>query len=361
MKRLSLLILSVLTCLPALFQPVQADVIVRSEVDSMMMWVGQQTGLYLEVTCDPGQTIEFPAFRDTVVKGLEIIPPVLTDTQYLNKESRMTVRRKYLVTCFDSALIYIPPMPVTVDGVQYESDPQALAFITFDIPEGSENEIFGPKDVMKMPVAFREIRGSLLTMLILAIAILLTVYLFVRYNDNLPVIRRIKVEPKVPAHVRALDGIEQLRQSGDSHGQDPKRYYTCLTDILREYINERFGFNATEMTSDEILDHLRESQDKESLTELASLLETSDMVKFAKFIPLLGENDRNLMGAMEFVKDTMIEVPEEEMQPKIEETVVQEKRSRGARIALLAAAIAVLLVSVFLLVRLIVSVYYLLF
>ena len=57
----------------------------------------------------------------------------------------------------------------------------------------------------------------------------------------------------------------------------------------------------------------------------------------------------------------MIEVPEEEMQPKIEETVVQEKRSRGARIALLAAAIGVLLVSVFLLVRLIVSVYYLLF
>ena len=43
------------------------NVIVRAEVDSMMMWIGQQTGLRLEVTCDTGQDVAFPAYSDTIV------------------------------------------------------------------------------------------------------------------------------------------------------------------------------------------------------------------------------------------------------------------------------------------------------
>jgi hypothetical protein len=77
------------------------NVVVKAEVDSMMMWIGQQTGLHLEVTCDAGQKIDFPAYRDTIVTGLEIIPPVKTDTQYVNNGKRMTVKRSYTVTCFD--------------------------------------------------------------------------------------------------------------------------------------------------------------------------------------------------------------------------------------------------------------------
>ena len=88
-----------------------ADVTVQASVDSMMMWVGQQTGLHLEVTCDPDQRIEFPLFGDTLVTDLEIVPPVLTDTIYLNDGKRMSVTRHYTVTCFDSALIYIAPIP----------------------------------------------------------------------------------------------------------------------------------------------------------------------------------------------------------------------------------------------------------
>ena len=91
-----------------------SDVFVKAELDSMMMWVGQQTGLHLEVTCDPGQQINFPAYRDTIVNGLEIIPPVITDTAFINDGKRMTVSRHYTVTCFDSALIYIAPIPVMV-------------------------------------------------------------------------------------------------------------------------------------------------------------------------------------------------------------------------------------------------------
>jgi len=286
------------------------NVVVSADVDSMMMWIGQQTGLHVEVTCDAGQDITFPLYRDTIVRGLEIIPPVKTDTQYVNNGQRMVVTRNYMVTCFDSALIYIPYIPVTVDGEEYQSNKLALAFLSYDIPEEDAKNIFGPKENMKTPIKFYEVKGMALYWILAILAILAAVYLFIRYRDDKPIIRRIKIEPKVPAHVRAISEIEELRQAGGPHNEDSKAYYTQLTDILREYINERFGFNATEMTSYEILEHLEESRDKESLSELRDLLSTADMVKFAKFKPMLNENDQNLVNALEFVNDTKIEVSE---------------------------------------------------
>lgn len=337
------------------------NVIVEAELDSMMMWIGQQTGLHVKVTCDAGQTVSFPAYRDTIVTGLEIIPPVVTDTQYVNEGQRMIVSRDYLVTCFDSALIYIPYIPVTVDGQEYQSNRLALAFVSFDIPEEDAKNIFGPKENMKTPVKLYEAKGLLLYWILAAIAIVAAVYLIVRYRDDKPIIKRIKIEPKVPAHIRAISEIEELRQSGGPHNEDAKAYYTQLTDILREYINDRFGFNATEMTSYEILERLEESQDKESLSELRDLLSTSDMVKFAKFKPMLNENDRNLVSALEFVNDTKIEVTEDELQPKEEETVIEMKRSKGARIMLLAAGIAVAAIGSVSFILAVLKLYYLFF
>ena len=337
------------------------NVIVQAEVDSMMMWVGQQTGLHLSVTCDAGQDVAFPAYRDTIVKGLEIIPPVTTDTQYVNNGQRMTLTRNYTVTCFDSALIYIPYIPVQVDGTDYESNRIAMAFMTYDIPEGQETQIYGPKENMKTPVRLYEVKGLLLYWFLAILAIGLSIYLFIRFRDDKPIIRRVKIEPKVPAHVKAISEIEELRQSGGPHSEDAKGYYTRLTDILREYINDRFGFNATEMTSYEILERLEESRDKESLAELRDLLSTSDMVKFAKFKPMLNENDRNLVSALEFVKDTRIEVPEEELMPKEEETIVEVKRSKGARMMLLVAGCVIAAAGVVFLVLTVLKLFYLFF
>ena len=88
---------------------------------------------------------------------------------------------------------------------------------------------------------------------------------------------------------------------------DPKEYYTELTDVLRTYMAERFGFNAMEMTSSEIIDKLLETNDKESIRELKYLFETADLVKFAKHLPLMNENDMNLVNAVDFINNTKIE------------------------------------------------------
>lgn len=358
MRRLLIYLLSVF--LPVTFASAQ-NVVVKAEADSIMMWIGQQTGIHVEVSCDAGQSVSFPSYRDTIVKGLEILPPVLTDTQYVNDKRRMVLTRTYTVTCFDSALIYIPYIPVNVDGVEYRSNRLAMAFMSYDIPEGGEKQIFGPKENLKTPVRFYEMKGLLLYWFLAALAIALAFYLLVRYRDDKPIIRKVIIEPKVPAHIRALSGIEELRNSGGPHAEDAKAYYTSLTDILREYINDRFGFNATEMTSDEILQKLEESRDRESLSCLRDLLSTADMVKFAKFKPLLNENDRNLMTAMEFVNDTRIEVSEEDLKPREEETIVEIKRSKEARLALLLTGSLLAAAGAVFLVLTILKVYYLFF
>ena len=230
--------------------------------------------------------------------------------------------------------------------------------MSFDIPEGQEG-FYGPKPIMMALPTARELGFIPLYWLLVFVGAAIGFTLLYSFRNDKPIIKRLKVEAKLPAHVKAINDIEVLKKEGSSHSEDAKAYYTQLTDILREYINDRFGFNATEMTSYEILERLEQSQDKESLSQLRDLLMTSDMVKFAKFKPMLNENDRNLMSAMEFVNDTKIDVPEEELKPREIETVVEMKRSKEARLALLLSGLTVSIAAVTILVMMIMKIYYL--
>ena len=66
----------------------------------------------------------------------------------------------------------------------------------------------------------------------------------------------------------------------------------------------RFGFNALEMTSSEIIDQLLEMNDKEAISDLKLLFQTADLVKFAKHNPQMNENDANLINAIDFINET---------------------------------------------------------
>ena len=95
---------------------------------------------------------------------------------------------------------------------------------------------------------------------------------------------------------------EKVWQKGQS-----KEYYTELTDAIRTYIKDRFGFNALEMTSSEIIDQLLEMNDKEAISDLKLLFQTADLVKFAKHNPQMNENDANLINAIDFINETDLE------------------------------------------------------
>ena len=71
---------------------------------------------------------------------------------FLNDRQRMLITQEYVITSFDSALYYLPPIPVTVDGKEYKS--KALALKVYSIPVDTlhPDQFFGQKPVMKAPL-----------------------------------------------------------------------------------------------------------------------------------------------------------------------------------------------------------------
>ncbi len=337
------LILSLLLCL--LVFPINAqNVTVDVSIDSLQLFIGQQAKIKLEVSYDANQKMRLPVFNDTIITGVEVVDIAKPDTQFLNDKKRLLIMQEYTITSFDSALYYLPPFEVLVDDKPYYSKSLALNVLSIPVDTLHPDQFFGPKDIMKPPFAWEDWELIIWFSLISIPFIILIIYLVVRYNDNKPIIRTIKIEPKLPPHQQAMKKIERIKAEKSWQKGEHKAYYTELTDTIRTYIKDRFGFNALEMTSSEIVDRLLQEKDTKLIKELKTLFQTADLVKFAKHNPLINENDMNLVNAIDFINQTKVEIdPNIKQQPM--EITVEEKRSRRAKIMLL-SIIVVLSVAV---------------
>lgn len=239
-----------------------------------------------------------------------------------------------------------PGITVKVDGKSYKSNPVALKVITCDVDTLNMDKFFPPKSVQDNPFLWSEWTPLIWMTLIVLLLIALGSWVIVRLKQNKPIVARIRIVKKVPPHKKALDEMNRLKGESHTADYDQKAYYTQLTDTLRQYIRERFGFNAMEMTSSEILENLRSAGDERMLAELSELFMTADLVKFAKYSALLNEKDMNLLNAINFIDQTKREdAPTEE---RIEPTLSEEEvRTRKTRVALntLLGAIAVAVVA----------------
>lgn len=322
---------------------VAQSVTVDATIDSLQILIGEQAKIKLQVSLDTDKRAMFPVYTDTLIRGVEIIDVAKPDTQLLNDGRRSLITQEYTVTSFDSALYYLPPMKVIVDNKPYLS--KALALKVYSIPVDTlhPDQFFGPKTVMQAPFAWEDWYVAIACVLLFVPFLLLLIYLVKRIRDNKPIIRKVKVEAKLPPHQLAIQEIERIKSEKVWQKGLSKEYYTELTDAIRTYIKNRFGFNALEMTSSEIIDHL-EMEDKEAIKDLRELFLTADLVKFAKHNPMMNENDANLINAIDFVNDTK-EKEDENAKPQPTEITIIEKRSLrtklllGTGIALLAAAL----------------------
>jgi hypothetical protein len=129
-------------------------------------------------------------------------------------------------------------------------------------------------------------------------------------------LRRGKREQKIsllPPHQRALQALEKLLARGLVEKREYKPLYRELSDILRDYIEERFGLHAPERTTEEFMEDLRTTtllapQHKSLLKEF---LEHCDQVKFAEHLPSTEELQRTVDACRQFIEETKIEEGEE--------------------------------------------------
>jgi hypothetical protein len=184
-------------------------------------------------------------------------------------------------------------------------------------------------------------------------------YLYLRLRDNKPIIARIKIVKRLLPHQKAMKEIEQIKADKMVSSENQKEYYTKLTDTLRKYIEERYGFSAMEMTSTEIIERLTADDDQQSLSELRQLFMTADLVKFAKYSTMINENDANLVNAIDFINQTKLEnqPTEETIKPQLSE---EDQRSQKTRRVLKTVIWSVMIVSLLLFCYVIYSIYQLL-
>lgn len=342
----ALLLLCSLWCALSAMAQVTVDV----TIDSLELLVGEQTRIRLEVSCDAKTKLVLPPLKkgDLLVPGVELVEVAKTDTQSLNEGKRRLFTQDYIITSFDSAFYYLPPFVVKADGKAYESKNLALRVLTIPVDTVHLDRFCGPKDIVDAPFSWEDWRPILLLSLLLLVWMLLVLYVYIRFRDNKPVIKLIKFVPKLLPHAKAMQEIDQIKAERVWAKEDSKEYYVRLTATLRTYIESRFGFNAMEMTSNEIIERLLKEPSGEMLDELRELFRTADLVKFAKYNTRINENDMNLVNAIEFINQTKVEA-DPNAKPVPDEEVVEQKRSRRVILSMRATLVVCSLLGLFLL------------
>jgi len=159
-------------------------------------------------------------------------------------------------------------------------------------------EIEAPGDLFDAPTAWWWWAG--------AVAVLAALALLVVASRRRRSAAPAPVSVLVPAHVRALRDLQRWRGAAHDTPAEIEAFYVGVSQVLRVYLEQRFGMRAPERTTEEFLRDL-ESGDvlaRQHSEELERFLSQCDMVKFAKAVPRDDEHDRTFALAESFVQAT---------------------------------------------------------
>jgi hypothetical protein len=287
------------------------DVKLSARLDTAQILIGQQAHLEISVEyrVDKGAVnIQWPAITDTITAKVPIlhdshVDTILPDKQndpYLFQQSRTLT-----ITSWDSGFWAIPPFHFIVQGDSMETAPLLLTVHT--VPVDTTKAFKDIKEIYTVPFSLLDWIRDHWTWIaggIAAVAILVALFVFLYKRSRRP--KPVAPEPaKAPLHVRTLLALEALQQKKLWEQDRQKEYHSELTDILREYIEERYGVRALEQTTEELLGALRlSSMPTASREQLAQVLRLADMVKFAKWKALPTENEQAMAAAIRLVQET---------------------------------------------------------
>lgn len=334
---------------------------VEATISPIEMLVGEQAKVTVKATMPEGAKAVFPVFKRTqeLTPGVEVLGSEELGVKGLDNGfvERTVV---YTLTSFDDSLFYLPPFTVKVDDRDYKSKNLALKVLTVEVDTLHPENFFPQKTVQQNPFLWSEWSPSFWLSVLMVVLMLLAYYFYLRLRDNKPILAPVRIVKRMLPHQKAMREIEALRVErrglNDDNQESQKEYYTRLTDTLRKYIEERYGFSAMEMTSTEIIERLMKAPDAKSLDELRMLFQTADLVKFAKYSTLINENDANLMSAIEFINETKVEnMPTQEtVKPQL---TVEQQRSERQRTVLRWVIGGIAVVCIYLLAYIVYNVY----
>ncbi|MGB3947359.1 MAG: hypothetical protein WBM13_05215 [Bacteroidia bacterium] len=283
-------------------------------LDTNSIKIGEQAKIQLNIKyrVDNGQQIKiyWPGIKDTITKEIEVVSQTKIDTIIPDKNNpfEFLQTKTIYITSFDSGYWAIPPFKFIVNSDTNGITTEPLLLQVGTIPVDTALAIKDIKQPFNESYTWIDWIKDNMYVVYGTLAILLTIIIviyLIRYFKKVPPPTITVEKPQTPPHIIALEKLEQLKNEKLWQEGKLKLYHSTLSEIIREYIENRFKIAALEQTTDEILKGFRNvSIDEESKMKLKQMLFLSDMVKFAKEQPLPNENELSMSNAIEFVNGT---------------------------------------------------------
>ena len=256
---------------------------VTTSVDTTKNKIGAEFKLTLKTKVDTAAKVSFPELKN--FGALEVIESYKIDT--INLGNRRELIKKYGLIQFDSGTYVIPRIRVMINGKASYSD--SIKVEVNDIKVDTlKQKMHDIKDIINVE---RELEDWWVYILII-IAIALLGYFGFKYFKNKKPKIEVEIIFKSPIE-KATTLLQQLETKELWQKGAIKDYYSELTNIARNYIEEEINIPAMESTTSELIIGLRKAAKQKKLKlsneiveNLEKVLMQADLVKFAKVKPL---------------------------------------------------------------------------
>ena len=312
----------VLVCATTTFAEEKGRV-VEAKFEPQSVLIGDHFDLVVEVDVAEGCRVAFPTITPEFAEGrIELLEERAVDTLSV-KKGRYHLRKSYRLTSFEPAQYHFDSLALlcgSLRGLDTLYAPNALDLEVQDMPvDTAQKTIYDIKQPLPMPLKVEEVASYAGIVLLIAALVAGIVLLVLRVLRKKGIVESVK--PKEPAHLVAIRSLESLSNQKLWQNGKIKEYYSRLTEILREYLEGRFGVTAMEMTTEEIVGAMKEvGITKKQMGSLSELLMESDLVKFAKHTPAVEYHEEAYHTVYYFVEESK-EVAEDVVNPEEQELV----------------------------------------
>lgn len=326
--------------------------LVETKIDVTKNKIGAQFNLTLKTEVDTLSQVTFPKGKN--FGKLEVIRDYVIDT--IKKGSRYELIKKYGLTQFDSGKYYVPSLRVLIDKKMFLTDSILVEVANVQV-DTLRQKMYDIKPIAEASSSKSWIWKVLLILLLIA-GIGAFVYWFVKIRQR----KKIEAEVYKTPIEKATNLLNILEKKELWQKGEIKDYYSELTDIARNYIEEAIEIPAMESTTSELIEGLRKASLKkkmvlsqETIENLERVLKQADLVKFAKSKPLdfeITEDRKKIEKAIVTLdKSIPVEVENEEedllneMQRQ-KQIQIQLKKKRNKRILMAAATVVFLFTAI---------------
>ena len=277
----------------------------KASLDSAYLLMGKQTTLHIDLVQDNGTLGHFLNVGDTLTAAIDVVSVGKPDTSDIGS-GREEIRQQIIIQAFDSGLYTIPPFvyATATDTVVSNDLPLKVVPVNVDslttIHDYAGTADGGWRLWDFVPDWLADYWWIIRIVVIVALGVALAILLRKKKVTSI-----LPQKKPVPPYELAMQALTRLKEAKLCENGQEKEFYTRLTEILRTYLDKRFGINAMEMTSSQIMQHVeRHDLTRPSSALMKQILEMADFVKFAKVRPLPDDNVKSFNMATRFVEDT---------------------------------------------------------